>query len=160
MKVQIHKANQNDVHDVATLIGEYRSELVALTNHTDFEFQINNEKIILSELLDNTDYAVFIARSVRGHPLGYMTVFESIPYLDDSCGILEQIYVRPFYRQRRIAHRMFQEIRQYAEKRRWRRLLVTLPRTISLPPVYALFEKQGFANAGKRKQWLLIEKNR
>ena len=160
MKIQIDKATLNDVHDLATLIGEYRSEMIALSGRFGFEFQINHEKTILDEFLANPDYAVFLARSVRGHPLGYLTVFESIPYRDDPYGILEQIYVRSFYRRRRIAHRLFQKTRQFAEEKHWRRLLATLPRTILLDPVHAFFEKQGFTNSAKRKQWLLIEKNR
>lgn len=160
MKIQIDKATQKDVHDIATMMGEYRSEMIALTGRLHYEFQIHKEKIILEEFLDNTDYAVFLARSVRGHPLGYLTVFESIPYLKDSYGILEQLYVRPFYRQRRIAKRLLQKVCQFAEEKHWRRLLVTLPRTFPIEAFNVFLEKQTFANAGKRKQWLLIERNR
>ncbi len=158
MKIRIDRATLKDVHDIAVMMGEYRSEMTALAGCHDFEFRINEEKRRLKDFLDNPDYAVFLARSVRGHPLGYLTVFESIPYPDDTDGILEQLYVRPFYRQRKIARRLFQEVCQFAGEKHWRRILVTLPGTLSPDPVNTFLEKQGFANSRQRKQWFLIEK--
>lgn len=156
MKVEIHKAEKKDIHDLAVMIGEYRAEMTSLAGFSDFDYQIQEEKSVLEDFLDNADYAVFIARSVRGHPLGYLTIFESHPYRDEPDGILEQLYVRSFYRQRRIAHRIFREVKKFAGEKRWRRIVATLPTFLPVDAVMAFFEKQGFSNARQRKQWFLI----
>ncbi|NLC23300.1 MAG: GNAT family N-acetyltransferase [Oxalobacter sp.] len=156
MKVDIQRAQLTDARDIAVMTGEYRAEMAALAGVSEIDFQLKEETAILDEFLDNADYAVLIARSVRGHPLGYVTLFESQPYADAAYGIIEQLYVRPFYRQRRIARRMLNEAREFASKKRWRRLLVTFPVFFSLDAARSLFEKQGFRDPGQRKQWLLI----
>lgn len=156
MKVDIQRAKPEDARDIAVMTGEYQIEMTALAGVPERDFQLKAQEAILRDFLDNGDYAVLIARSVRGHPLGYVTLFESQPYADAAYGIIEQIYVRPFYRQRRIARRMLNEARAFASEKRWRRLLVTFPVFFSLDAARMLFEKQGFRDPGQRKQWLLI----
>lgn len=156
MKVNIQRAEPDDARDIAVMTGEYQAEMIALAGVAERDFQLKEQEAILHEFLDNGDYAVLIARSVRGHPLGYVTLFESQPYADAAYGVIEQIYVRPFYRQRRIARRLLNEARAFASKKRWRRLLVTFPVFLPLDAARSLVEKQGFRDPGQRKQWLLI----
>lgn len=154
MKVDIYRASVGDVRDVVVMIGEYRAEMLALFDQKLF-FPLQEDDAWLKEFLDNDDYAILIARSVRGHPLGLMTVFESCSYAGDLSGVIEQIYVRPFYRRRRIARRLLAESCQLAKSRRWRRMVVTLP--LFLPePVCAFLTDRGFTPSGGRKQWLLM----
>ncbi len=156
MKVDIHRAKLTDARDIAVMTGEYQAEMATLAGVANSGFQLKEKEAILSEFLDNTDYVVLIARSVRGHPLGYVTLFESQPYADSAYGIIDQIYVRSFYRQRRIAHRMLNAAKELAGKKRWRRLLVTFPVAFPLEAAASLFKKQGYRDPGQRKQWLLI----
>lgn len=155
MKIEIQRAQISDVRDIAVMTGEYQAEIMALAGY-DFQFQSQEKETALRDFLDNADYAVLVARTVRGHPLGYVTVFETQPYFDDPQGIIEQIYVRPFYRQRRIARRLIAETRLLAQKRRWRRLMVTFPLAFHLDAARAFFEKQGFTDSGSRRQWLRV----
>ena len=154
MKVDVRRAGKDDVRDVAVMIGEYRAEMLALSGQKP-AFPLQEKDARLGEFLDNEDYAIFVARSVRGHPLGLMTVFESCAYAGDLNGIVEQIYVRPFYRRRRIARRLLAESCQLAKARQWRRLVVTLP-LFSPEPVCAFLRDRGFTPPGGRKQWLLM----
>lgn len=154
MKIDICRAAGEDVRDAAVMIGEYRAEMLALSGQ-ELPFPLQKDDAWLGAFLDNVDYAVLMARSVRGHPLGLMTVFESCAYAGDANGIIEQIYVRPFYRRRRIARRLLSESWQLAKARQWRRMTVTLP--LFLPePACAFLENRGFTPAGGRKQWLLV----
>lgn len=154
MKVDIHRAGKEDVRDVAVMTGEYRAEMLALSGKKPVS-SLQEDKARLSEFLDNADYAIFVARSVRGHPLGLMTVFESCVYADDLNGIIEQLYVRPFYRRRKIARKLLAESCQLAKAKKWRRMVVTLP--LFLPEsVFAFWENRGFTPSGSRKQWLLM----
>jgi|GEM_PF-2063731 len=155
MKVDIQRAGLGDVRDIAVLTGEYQAEMASLAGVTEMDFLLKEMETMLGEFLDNVDYTVLIARSVRGHPLGYVTVFESQPYSDAPHGIIDRIYVRPFYRQRRIARRLLNAARDLAGEKRWRRLLVTFPTALSVDAARVLFEKQGFRDPGQRKQWLL-----
>lgn len=156
MKVDIHMAGLADARDIAIMTGEYQTEMATLAGVTNNGFQLKEKEALLTEFLDNADYAVLIARSVRGHPLGYVTLFESQPYADAAYGIIDQIYVRLFYRQRRIARRLLNEAKELAGEKRWRRLLVTFPLLFPLEAAASLFEKQGYRDPGQRKQWLLI----
>ncbi|MDL2283601.1 GNAT family N-acetyltransferase [Oxalobacter sp. OttesenSCG-928-P03] len=156
MKVEIQRADLNDVRDLAAMAGEYQAEMVALAGVADFVFEQKEKEAALSAFLENADYAVLIARSVRGHPLGYVTVFESLPYSNDPHGIIEQIYIRPFYRQRRIARRLMAKTRELAGQKRWRRLMVMFPLAFHLDAARAFFEKQGFGDPGRRKLWLRV----
>ncbi len=156
MKIVVQRAGMDDVRDIAVMAGEYQAEMIALAGVADFSFQSQEKEAALRGFLENADYVVLVARSVRGHPLGYVTVFESQPYRDDPHGIVEQVYVRPFYRRRRIARRMMNETRQLAKEKRWRRLLVTLPLAFPMDAAMTFFEKQEFANPRQRKQWQLI----
>lgn len=154
MKVDIHRAGKDDVRDVAVMLGEYRAEVLAFSGRKP-AFPLQKEDARFGEFLDNEDYAIFMARSVRGHPLGLMTVFESCAYADNLDGIIEQVYVRPFYRRRRIARRLLAESCQLAKNRQWRRMVITLP--LFLPePACAFLGNRGFTPPGGRKQWLLM----
>ncbi|MCM1512430.1 MAG: GNAT family N-acetyltransferase [Oxalobacter formigenes] len=155
MKVDIRPAAREDIRDAAVMRSEYRAEMLALAG-LEPEFLLQEDKARLLDFLDNDDYVILMAHSVRGHPLGLIAVFESAVYQDDLRGVIEQIYIRPFYRRRKIARRLLSEIRQWAKARQCRRLTVTLPPLLSLEPAYAFFQDQGFTPSGSRKQWLLV----
>lgn len=156
MKVAIQRAAPGDIRDLAVMTGEYQAEMLAVAGMAHHDFQLRETEEKLREFLDHADYAVLLARTVRGHPLGYVTVFESLPYSKDTHGIIGQIYVRPFYRRRRIARRLLEETRKLATENHWRRLMVTFPLAFRLEAALALFEKQGFGTPGQLKQWLLV----
>lgn len=157
MQIEVHPVTQDNVRDLLVLRNEFRTEIVALSGQTP-QTQIADEKEQIMDFLQNPDYFVLMAKSVRGHPLGFITIFESLPYLPDKDGIISEIYVRDFYRRRKIGKKLLTNTIQLATEKKWRRLLITMPMDISFEAAKSFFAKQEFSGASLMKQWYVVQK--
>ena len=122
-----------------------------------FRFRLAEAVVEREEFLEWDEYVVLIARSPRGHPLGFITLFEhQAHYLGDPFGMVAELYVRPEYRRRRIAHRLMEQAKSHARSHRWKHLQLAMPAPVQLGEALTFFERERFVNAGDRKMMLVL----
>lgn len=156
MKPVILAATPKDLREVVKLVGEFRNEILHALGHGGFRFDPAETAAERGEFLEHADYVILIARSPRGHPIGFATVFEQKTQYEGAHGVLTEIYVRPEFRRRGVANGLVAQARAHARSRRWSRLELTLPPTSGLEGALAFLESKRFTDAGgnKRRLWM------
>lgn len=153
----ISRAGENDIRDLVVLTSEYLQEVASAAGRSGFV--PDREKIgeKLAEFLDMPDFAVFVARSSKGHPLGFVMAFQMpVQIREEPFAILERLYVRPDYRRRRIAHQLLEDAKRFARSRKCRRLQVTLSAFFVLEDALAFFNAEKFYETGGRKHKIAL----
>lgn len=153
----ISRADESDIRDLVVLTSEYLQEVARAAGRGGFV--PDREKIgeKLAEFLDMPDYAVFVARSPKGHPLGFVTAFQMpVQIREEPFAILERLYVRPDYRRRLIAHQLLEDVKRFARSRKCRRLQVTLSAFFVLEDALAFFAAEKFYETGGRKHKIAL----
>ena len=90
----ISRAGESDIRDLVVLTSEYLQEVAQLAGRSGFVPDRERIGEKLAEFLDMPDYAVFVARSPKGHPLGFATVFQMpVQIREEPFAILEKLYV-------------------------------------------------------------------
>lgn len=146
------RAGESDIRDLVVLTSEYLQEVARAAGRGGFvpdRERIGDE---LEEFLDMPDYAVILARSPKGHPLGFATVFQMpVQIREEPFAILERLYVRPDYRRRGIAHQLLEDAKRFARSRKCRRLQATLSAFFVLDDALAFFNAERFYKTAGRK---------
>lgn len=157
MQVDVTRATENDVGELVLLTSEFWHEVALEAGLSGFASRreaIGNE---LREFLADPDYAVFIARSCRGHPLGFCTVFPMVVQLrEEPFAILDKLYVRRDYRRRKIGHALVEEAKRFTRLVKCKRLQATLPAFFMLDEALAFFRAERFYETGGRKHKIAV----
>ena len=155
--VVISRAGESDIRDLVVLTSEYLQEVARAAGRDGFVPDRERIGEKLAEFLDMPDYAVFVARSPKGHPLGFVTVFQMpVQIREEPFAILERLYVRPDYRRRRIAHQLLEDAKRFARSRKCRRLQATLSAFFVLDDALAFFNAERFYETGGRKHKIAL----
>ncbi len=157
MNVVVGKADEGDLRDLVVLTCEFQEEIAWHAGLSGFV--PDRQKIVekLPEFLDMPDYAVFVAKSPKGHPLGFCTVFRmSVQIREEPYGILDKLYVRPDYRRRRIGHRLIEEAKRFVHVCKGKRLQATLSAFFPMEEAIAFFRAERFYETGGRKHKIAV----
>ena len=155
--VVVSRADERDVRDLMVLTSEYLQEMAQIAGRGEFVPDRGKIGEKLAEFLDMPDYAVFVARSPKGHPLGFATVFQMpVQIREEPFAILDKLYVRPDYRRRRIAHQLLEDAKRFARSRKCRRLQATLSAFFVQEAALAFFNAERFYETGGRKHKIAL----
>ncbi|HET9113522.1 MAG TPA: GNAT family N-acetyltransferase [Burkholderiales bacterium] len=157
MDIQIHRAEVADADEIAGLVGELLSEIMASVNTASFHFDLAATADRLKDFLLQGKYIVFVARDAAAATIGFVTVYESYAlYAEGVFGTLAELYVRPGFRSGNIGSGLLSQVRQYALSRNWTRLEVTTPPLPQFDKTLRFYERYGFAVTGGRKLKLVL----
>jgi len=153
LKASIVRADQADAADIAKMVGELLSEIMSTIGEAVFEFDRAGTELRTREWLADRSYTIFLARSSEvGHPMGFLTVYESYGlYAGGRFGTIPEFYVRADYRSRGIGAELLSEVKRYGEARRWTRLEVTTPPLPQFDRTMKFYASRGFQVSGGRK---------
>ena len=157
MGVVIKRADESQLRDLVRLTAEFWSEVASCASLNGFEADPEKIGEELLRFLDMPDYAVLMATTPKGHPLGFVSVFQMpVQLREEPYAILDKLYVRPDYRRRKIAHQLVEEAKFFARSRKCKRLQSTFPAHFSLPDALAFFRAERFYETGGRKHKVAI----
>lgn len=148
----IERIDLNQIDDIKILLKEFQQEIAKIAGYHDFipDLELNDRK--LREFLDMPDYGVFLARSAKGHLLGFSVAFPmSVGIREEKFTILDQIYVRPNFRRRKIGHQLLEQVKYFARSYKCQRLQLTMSAFFSLSSAVAFFSTEKFYQTGGRK---------
>lgn len=99
----------------------------------------------------------YLAFDGSGHAIGVATLSESwAAYAGGRYGILNEMYVAPEHRSRRVGARLIEAVRQHGRRRGWRRLDVTAPESPRFDRSRRFYESLGFVFTGPKLKLLLV----
>lgn len=157
MSVIITRANESHMRDLVRLTVEFWNEVASCAGLNGFEADPEKIGEELQQFLDMPDYAVLMATTPKGHPLGFVSVFQmQVQLREEPYAILDKLYVRRDYRRRKIAHQLVEEAKSFARSRKCKRLQSTLSAYFSLPDALAFFKAERFYETGGRKHKVSI----
>ncbi len=157
MSVVIERADESQLRDLVRLTAEFWSEVAYCASLNGFEPDTGKIEAELLEFLDMPDYAVLMATTPKGHPLGFVSVFQmEVQLREEPYAILDKLYVRPDYRRRKIAHQLVEQAKFFARSRKCKRLQSTFPAHFELPLALAFFRAERFYETGGRKHKVAI----
>ena len=157
MDTQIHRAIAEEAGEIAGLVGELLSEIMASVNAVSFNFDLAATADRLKDFLHQGKYVVFVARDAGTAAIGFVTVYESYAlYAEGVFGTLAELYVRPGFRSHHIGSGLLAQVRQYALSSNWTRLEVTTPPLPQFDKTLRFYERSGFVVTGGRKLKLVL----
>lgn len=150
--IAIGIADADAAPEIAAMVGELLSEIMAAIGSQDFNFDLAETTARLRDFLAREKYFVFVARDEGGAALGFIALYESHAlYAEGVFGTIPELYVRPAYRSRKLGWRLLEQARAFGATRGWKRLEVTTPPLPQFDQTLAFYQREGFAIAGGRK---------
>ena len=148
MKISI--AAENDLDTVVTLVTELLGELGAEGR----EFAGADRTSLDSELgqsLVSGRFVALLARHDDGEAIGVLTLSETFAiYAGGRCGVIEEMYVRPAFREKGVGRALLEWAATLAADKGWRRLEVTAPEDDVAGVAARFYERGGFRFSGSK----------
>lgn len=157
MNVVVERIDADRFDDLNVLLREYQREMAELAGYPDFEpdSELNSQK--LREFLNMPDYGVFLATTLKGHLLGFCSVFPiPVGFREEKYAVLDQIYVRPDFRRKQIGHQLLDQAKRFARSCKCQRLQMTMSAFFPLEAATAFFDMEKFYKTGGRKHKIAL----
>ena len=101
--------------------------------------------------------AAFLAFDASGRAIGVTTLSESwAAYAGGAYGIVNEMYVAPEHRSRRVGAALIAAVREHGRSRGWRRIDVTAPESPRWDRSRRFYENLGFVFTGPKLKLLLV----
>ena len=150
--ITIHRANAEDAHEIAVMVGELLAEIMKAIGVQAFNFDLDETTARLKDFINREKYFVFVARSGSLSQAGFIALYESYAlYAEGAFGTIPELYVRPAYRTNKLGLHLVSQAKSFGASRGWTRLEVTTPPLPQFDRTLAFYEREGFAITGGRK---------
>lgn len=148
--IEIESATKNDSEVIVKLLselylelGEEKESITFLTGEF-IRFTINTEVT-----------KIYLVRQDHQY-IGIFTLTESQAiYAGGKYGIIDEMYISPDYRQKKIGEKILKYILQIALKNKWKRVDVTAPTEEKWIRTREFYEKNGFVFTGPKYKFKL-----
>lgn len=152
MSAVITRCSSDDFNDLVVLVREFQKEIAELAGCIDFEPDMDLNAERLGDFLDMPDYGVFLAKTPKGHLLGYCSVFPmQVGIREERFAILDQIYVRSDFRRQKIGHDLLAQAKHFARSCKCLRLQLTMSAFFRQDTAVSFFDSEKFYKTGGRK---------
>jgi GNAT superfamily N-acetyltransferase len=154
MKISI-AARDDDLDIVVALVTELLGELGA--EGREFAGIDTTElEAVLGEGLVSGRFIALLARDDSSEALGVLTLSETFAiYAGGRYGVIEEMYVRPAFRERGVGRALLERAVTVAADRGWRRLEVTAPEDDAGSGAARFYQRRGFRFSGSKLRLLL-----
>jgi GNAT superfamily N-acetyltransferase len=148
----IRRASASDAVDLAVMVGELLTEIMATTGIQAFSFNLQETAERCADFIERETYFAFMAQDSDSLPAGFIALQESHAlYTQGVFGTIPEFYVRPHHRSDGLGHLLLCQARSFAASRGWRRLEVTTPPLPQFERTLAFYDREGFCITGGRK---------
>ncbi len=152
MSAVITRCTSEDFNDLVVLVREFQKETASLAGYPDFEPDMELNSVRLEDFLDMPDYGVFMAKTPKGHLLGYCSVFPmQVGIREERFAILDQIYVRADFRRQKVGHDLLAQAKHFARSCKCLRLQLTMSAFFKQETAVSFFDSEKFYRTGGRK---------
>jgi ribosomal protein S18 acetylase RimI-like enzyme len=155
-----HRATKEESDAIAILVGELLQEIMDRIGIDVFHFDLEETKARLAEFIEQEKNFVFVAQdNENGELIGFVTVYEGFAlYAEGAFGTMAELYVRPSYRSHGIGKMLTQTVKDFGDKKGWKRLEVTTPPLPQFDATLSFYQREGFEISGGRKLKIVLKK--
>lgn len=113
---------------------------------------------LLQKITSTGKTEIYLARTDNSMTVGIMTITEcqSI-YAGGKYGLLDEMYVLPGFRSKRIGTKLIEKAKEIGAKKGWTRIDVTAPTEERWKRTVAFYEKSGFVFTGPKMKMVIHE---
>jgi len=149
----IERAKHHQADEIAVLVGDLLQEIMDRIGIDVFHFDLQETIERLADFMITEKNFVFIAsHETSGEIVGFVSVYEGYAlYAEGAFGTMAELYVKPSYRSQGIGNMLIQAVKNFADRRCWKRLEVTTPPLPQFDATLAFYEREGFEISGGRK---------
>ena len=153
MPIDITGAEPRDARDLAAMVEELLSGIMAAIGEQFFHLDADRTEALAESWLRSGMYQVLLARDGAGsQAAGFLALYEGYAlYAGGRLGIIPELYVRPSFRSQGIGASLVAAAIELGRKRGWTRLEVTTPPLPQFDRTLAFYQRQGFLVSGGRK---------
>lgn len=149
--ISIEQVDIAQADRVFDLVGLLLSEL----SDDDDEFHGLDRDNILTDWKRNADrFTAFVAKSDSGKEVGVITLTETFAIYAGGCyGVIDELYVAPEYRSRRVGRMLLERVKEYGRVRGWKRIDVTAPLGTKWRRTVDFYLREGFVHTGPKLRY-------
>lgn len=134
------------------MVGELLAEIMSAIGVQAFNFDLSETTERLSNFIEQEKYFVFLAREEGGHPVGFVSLYESYAlYAEGVFGTIPELFVRPEFRSQNVGSLLLNHAKSFGKNMGWKRLEVTTPPLPQFDKTLAFYQRESFAITGDRK---------
>lgn len=150
------RAKKEDSKQIAVLVGELLNEIMTRIDIKAFNFDLKETCARLEDFIEKEKNFIFVAKD-KDEIVGFITSYEGFAlYTEGAFGTIAELYVRPAYRSVGIGKELINQLRNFANDKKWSRLEVTTRPLPQFDETLAFYEREGFEISGGRKLKKLI----
>jgi len=118
---------------------------------------ISDQERVKRHWIENSErFVAFVARDENDKPVGVITLSECFAiYAGGRYGVIDELYVVPEYRGRKVGQKLLETVREYARKKGWMRIDVTAPAGERWARTVRFYEREGFVFTGPKLKFHL-----
>jgi len=106
---------------------------------------------------NSSRFTAFIARNENDLPVGVITLSECFAiYAGGNYGIIDELYIVPEYRSKKIGQRLLETVKDHARQKGWKRIDVTAPAGDKWARTVRFYEREGFVFTGPKLKFHLV----
>jgi GNAT superfamily N-acetyltransferase len=148
----ISRATPSSAEEVAHMVGELLSEIMATIGSQAFHFDFEETLERLLAFIKQEKYFVFVAHTADGKAIGFVSMYESYAlYAEGAFGTIPELFVRPQYRSGAVGKALIRACKELGMQRGWRRIEVTTPPLPEFDRTLNFYLQHGFSISGGRK---------
>ena len=156
-KYSIKRAVVSDAPEVAVMVGELLTEIMAAVGIQAFNFNLAETTERLIDFINREKYFVFVVCGVKDKPAGFIALYESYAlYAEGTFGTIPELYISPEYRSNELGRFLVSQAKHFGASRGWSRLEVTTPPLPQFDRTLAFYEREGFSITGGSKLKIAI----
>ncbi len=142
---------QLDVEQANQIIELVTRLLDELCEERDEKFALDIERIKAGWAANQDRFTAFLARDEDNTTLGVITLVESFAiYADGSYGVINELYVLPEHRDKKIGKILIETVKEYGRQCGWPRIEVDAPLGEEWERAVAFYVREGFAHTGPK----------
>ena len=155
MKIEL--IDQASAEEIASLAVCLTNEISERTGIEQFNMDLEQIKKLCANFIESGQYRVLAAKEAN-RIIGFGALCESRSlYAEGAFGILQEFYVVPEQRSKKVGEKLIAAIVQYAKERDWKRLELCTPPMPEFERTVSFYQQQGFEITGGYKMKYLLQ---
>jgi|SRR6185369_506469 len=143
--------DKESADEIAKLAVCLTNEIIERTGIKHFDVDMPLAMKLCREYMENGQYCV-VAASDEGRVIGIGALCESHSlYAEGSFGIVQEFYVIPEYRSRKVGQKLIEKIVEVAKSKNWKRLELCTPPVPEFNRTVSFYQANGFEITGGYK---------
>jgi GNAT superfamily N-acetyltransferase len=143
--------DKESADEIAKLAVCLTNEIIERTGIKHFDVDVSMAIKLCKKFMENGQYCV-VAATDEGRVIGFGALCESHSlYAEGTFGIIQEFYVMPGYRSKKVGQHLIEKIVEVAKNKKWKRLELCTPPVPEFNRTVSFYQENGFEITGGYK---------